>query len=205
MAKFNEILVGRFNRFLQRFLSMKGGPPAAQLATEITPQIEMDSAENLENRFPMGWRSWSGFLNSPASVGNNSSGRMNNPQGSNTLVVIEKISFGCTLTDTPQVTKGPINGGNLAGTVSGSNRDARMGASGSVVLLSQAGQVGVVGTVIWLGQVPGKASIDVILYQNEEIVLMPGDVLTCFSGVVNQAIFFSFQWRERALEEGELT
>jgi len=39
MAKFNEILAGRYNRFLQKLFQMKGGPPSAQLSSEITTNI----------------------------------------------------------------------------------------------------------------------------------------------------------------------
>src|SRR5882762_4396490 len=42
MARFNEILTGRYNRFLQKLLQMKGGPPSAQLASEIQPGFNVE-------------------------------------------------------------------------------------------------------------------------------------------------------------------
>src|SRR5260370_33791823 len=93
MAKFNESLVGRFNRFLQRFLSMKGGPPSAQLSTEIASQIELDNAGWLENRFPMGWRSYGGFAIGAAAVGQTSAVFLRNPTTSGIIAVIEKLTI----------------------------------------------------------------------------------------------------------------
>ena len=40
MALYNEILVGRFNRGLQKFLSIKGGPPAPQRPMSLEQTIE---------------------------------------------------------------------------------------------------------------------------------------------------------------------
>src|SRR5262249_653642 len=42
MAVFNEINVGRFNRYLQKLLQIKGGPPVPSLAGEINPAPSID-------------------------------------------------------------------------------------------------------------------------------------------------------------------
>src|SRR5258708_26699837 len=39
MARFNEILVGRYNRYLQKLLGIKGPPPSAQRSPEVGSQI----------------------------------------------------------------------------------------------------------------------------------------------------------------------
>jgi hypothetical protein len=93
MAKFNEILVGRFNRALQKLLSMKGGPPSAQLATEITPNIQFNSMGQ-DFRALEDWYRF-GIISNIGPVAAAQSGvRLRNPANSNRIAVFEKISAG---------------------------------------------------------------------------------------------------------------
>src|SRR5260370_2123300 len=78
MARFNEILVGRYNRFLQRLLSMKGGPPAPQLASEIQPQMDVEALP-VELRFLLGWHLYQNTVSQGASVGNAAGVQIRNP------------------------------------------------------------------------------------------------------------------------------
>ena len=58
MAVFNEILVGRFNRALQKFTGIKGGPPAPTHSTEIMPVIPFPIGR--EFRYLESWALWGG-------------------------------------------------------------------------------------------------------------------------------------------------
>src|SRR5260370_10296088 len=91
MAKFNEILSGRFNRALQKMLSMKGGPPSAQLATEIGTQFQFPLGvefRNLES-----WFRYGAAPGLPAVAAANAVFRFRNPAGSNVVAVVEKLAF----------------------------------------------------------------------------------------------------------------
>src|SRR5229473_7164270 len=102
MAKFNEILVGRFNRALQKLLSMKGGPPSAQLATEITPNIQFNSMGQ-DFRALEDWYRF-GIANEVlANAANQSATRLRNPATSNRIVVIEKIVIGVSIAAQVQI------------------------------------------------------------------------------------------------------
>src|SRR5260370_35912976 len=92
MARFNEILVGRYNRFLQRLLSMKGGPPAPQLASEIQPQMDVEALP-VELRFLLGWHLYHQTLNQGASVANTSGVQVRNPLTSGMVAVLTSIQI----------------------------------------------------------------------------------------------------------------
>src|SRR5258708_13178542 len=90
MARFNEILVGRFNRFLQKWLSMKGGPPSPQLATEIQPNFNFFSGA--ENRALESWFLYGTFSSQAAVALQNSFFQLRNPSKSGVLAAIEAIA-----------------------------------------------------------------------------------------------------------------
>jgi hypothetical protein len=45
---------------------------------------------------------------------------------------------------------------------------------------------------------------DVIIDENQEIPLLPGDSYVFYANTLNQVLAVSFFWRERILEESEL-
>jgi hypothetical protein len=210
VAKYNEILVGRFNRFLQRFLSMKGDPPAPQLAGEITPQFQIDDAQNMENRFPAGWRSYGLVLGQAAVAAQHSAIRIFNPIGSGVIGVIEKatiFSIAAVAADSPFISR--LQGGVAFTTsVVGGLRDLRQGpSSGSTIQLATGSAVNSTGLGIWQTSYGAGANVtvDAILNEHQELTLAPGDSYTFWSNIVNQALNGAWWWRERPLEEGELT
>jgi hypothetical protein len=52
---------------------------------------------------------------------------------------------------------------------------------------------------------PAGSGVDIILFENQEIPLLPGEFLQLISGALNQSIATSWFWRERILEESERT
>src|SRR5260370_15215175 len=92
MARFNEILAGRFNRALQKFLDMKGGPPSPQLASEISSNFQFNQM-GIDFRYLEGWNRFGLHAAFGASVGNNSGLQLRNPVGSNLVVIIESLRF----------------------------------------------------------------------------------------------------------------
>jgi len=99
MARFNEILAGRYNRFLQKLFVLKGGPPSPQLSSEIG--IAMVLFNGVENRWLESWERFffTSFL--AASAANEGGVRLRNPAGSNVMVVIERVEISELLPDNP--------------------------------------------------------------------------------------------------------
>src|SRR6266852_9029470 len=83
MAKFNEILTGRFNRALQKSLQLKGGPPAAQLASEIMPTLA--HFRGREDRFLESWNLYGSAGAGVATAGIVTGFRLRNPKTSGVL------------------------------------------------------------------------------------------------------------------------
>src|SRR5260370_7654753 len=90
MALHNEILVGRFNRFAQRHFGLKGGPAVPQLSSEL--QLQMSIKSGIENYLLESWNRYVATGTVPATVGIGASARLRNPRGSNTLIVVERIT-----------------------------------------------------------------------------------------------------------------
>lgn len=210
MARYNEILVGRYNRFLQKLFAMKGGPVAPQLASEIAPAFPLFSG--VENRYLESWNLF-GFRVAIAAVALNASGfRFRNPAGSNVVAVFTKLGF--TLGSGLAASTILINlGAGVADlTTPFANSNARMDPRGSAspqliistqsttpavpAISASAASIGVV-------NLAASANYDFIVTDLHEFPLLPGDELQCANTVVNNPIDAAVFWRERFLEDSE--
>src|SRR5260370_26198570 len=105
MARFNEILSGRFNKHLTRLFSIKGTAPSAQLASEIQPSIQMFNGA--ENRFLESWNRFGSGSNVTGAAANQAAWQIRNPGpippsvSSGVIVVIERLSFSSSVNDPP--------------------------------------------------------------------------------------------------------
>lgn len=203
MALYNEILVGRFNRALQKLLGLKGGPPAPQLAGEIAPSLPLPWGR--EMRALESWFTFAFTAGIGAAAGQQSVARMRNPANSNVVAVFERICVALVLTDQPLL-QSQASGADLVVTAFSSQQrlDPR-GATGSNLIFS-SNTVGVPAVaLINKLQIAGapNTTADFIITDIEEIPLLPGDALQVQSNNVNQALNVSWLWRERFLEEGE--
>ncbi|SRR5216683_2163026 len=203
MARFNEILAGRYNRFLQKLLSMKGGPPAPQLASEITVGIPL--MHGAENRYLEGWDQYAAsFQLAPGGIGNQDVLRVRNPVGSNVVAVFFKASASTAAAfDTIFLETGAGIADLIPNAVANNRFDARSRPQTSMNI-STIGQVPTAfGSTKALGNVVANTTLDFIVYENQEIPILPGDALQLRQGVLNQAVIFTLQWRERFLEDSE--
>src|SRR5260370_26890559 len=125
MARFNEILVGRYNRFLQRLLSMKGGPPAPQLASEIQPQMDVEALP-VELRFLLGWHLYQNTVSQGASVGNAAGVQIRNPLTSGAVAVITSLQISLTSAEIVNISQtfGGVTG-DLTNVFNGQRVDSR--------------------------------------------------------------------------------
>jgi hypothetical protein len=208
MARYNEILVGRYNRFLQKFLSMKGGPPAPQLSSEIGATWTL--FHGVENRYLEGWERFAGNGALAAAAANGSGVRLRNPAGSNVMAVIERLSFSTIIAETPFLQFGFTNTVDLATIVStaGNKLDNRGRPNPTLILSQTNATAGVVPALDFTLDNPRTSANGLVLWindENQELTLLPGATIQVVTSAVNQDIQAAFVWRERLLEESERT
>ncbi len=206
MAIFNEILSGRYNRALQKIFAIKGSPPVRQLGGEVTPVHFLFSG--VENRFLEQWNRFGAAINIPAVAGLNAAVQFRNPATSGVVAVIERVSFSESLVDNIFISQS-TNDAQLAAAIGQRCLDNRP-VKGSATTLGAACQtttgngIPIVGGVIDLVAVQANTDYPyLIMDENQEITILPGDVLYLFTSNVNIIFRASFLWRERALEDSE--
>jgi hypothetical protein len=207
LAIYNEILVGRFNRALQKAFGMKGGPPAPQLASEIAPTVTM--FYGVENRYLEGWNRF-GNSNSVAAggAGNRSAFRIRNPKGSNVIAVIEKLTVFAILADQPFVTSSISDPGTLAAAsviVVNTGLDNRGSPTPNMDLSASVNAGAILGVGILQAALAANSTFELISFEDQELPLVPNSGYTLYANTLNQQLFYSILWRERVLEASEIT
>jgi hypothetical protein len=206
MARFNEILEGRFNRALQKISGIKGAASTPQLGTEIMPVFPL--FWGAESRYLEGWilHSWETVF--AASAANLNAAMLRNPVGSNVVAVFHKVlwaagvingvimSLGPKTTDLPT----PVT---LAAP---SNFDQRFGSvTRSIMLASiqQAAGPSAAPPDRAFAFTGANTTFDFINDGIQEFPLLPGWAVNLRTTVVNTNDAFSFWWRERPMTEQE--
>jgi hypothetical protein len=204
MARFNEILVGRYNRLVQKLFSMKGGASLVTIADEMMPVLPF--FHGVENRYLEGWDRFGFNVSVAGTVGNNSGVRIRNPSASNVIVVFEKLNVvPLTAADQPllQIIGSAADLGTLVASAN-SRLDTR-GRNQFSLSFSKASPAANPGVFIdQLGVAIGTDGEFIISIQ-QELPLLPGDAYQISSNVLNQGLQVSARWRERFLEESERT
>jgi hypothetical protein len=212
MAGFNEILSGRFNRALQKLFSMKGPASVNELATTVQPNVQF--SWGTEMRYLEAWNRFGASTQVGPTAAVVNAFQIHNPTTTGIVAVIEKFSIfpGAGVTDTFVVLRtGPQNDGTeLANILVNTTMrfDARTGTQGgSCILSSQAAAApGVIGSPKLIAPIQtngGPPFSDVIITDDQQITLLPGDAVQVIGGTVNIAWFVSVWWRERPLEDSE--
>jgi hypothetical protein len=211
MARFNEILVGRYNRFLQKLLVLKGGPPSPQLSSEIGAGFVLFSG--VENRYLEQWDRFGFQIGIGANAGFTSGVQMSNSLGSNVIMVLERLDI--TPVTTVQassminVTAGTFSGNLAAITGSPNCRMDRRGRSSCTAIFSSENTnaaIATLGNQYGTYEIGGTLpTVQMILTENQEITILPNDAIRIFSQVQNSGLNVNWGWRERLLEESERT
>ncbi len=203
MAKYNEILVGRFNRALQRMTGIKGGPPTPQLAGEIMPVLPM--FYGVEHRYLESWELFGvGTSVAAQGVGTNAALKLRNPAGSNMVAAIIKIVtsnttaaaafFGLTVLASNTDLATPVG-------TTGSRFDARGRPTPTAIMSAGQSTAGIQGLI-------DQATLSIYEWLQDsmqELPLLPGDSLLIGTNSPNNIGFTaSIWWRERFLEDSEL-
>jgi hypothetical protein len=205
MAGFNEILVGRYNRALQKLLSMKGAAAMNTLSGELAATIS--TFYGVENRYLESWNRFGVSTTVAAGgAGNRAGFRFRNPPG-NLVAVIEKLIVSTNVADQPF-----LNYSNTAATVDlaqtvvtvNTGLDNR-GSPSPGLSVTASGNVGaLLGVTVESVTLPAVSNFDFIVFEDHEIPIMPGSSYTLYSSILNSTFNFSMLWRERVLEESEL-
>jgi hypothetical protein len=206
MARHNEINVGHFNRFLQKFTGIKGPAVAPTLVPEIAPTLSLFSG--VENRYIAGWNRYGGVAVATNVAAQTSGCSFLNPIGSNIIAVWESVIIFASAVSSNFFIE-VLNGGlTLAGAGGPPFKlDFRTQSTAMCILntgnnLAQ-GLFNVVKKYQWGGAQLGQ--IEVIAYKNQEMTALPGDVWRVRTDGVNIQLTVVWTWRERFLEESERT
>lgn len=208
---FNEILVGRLNRWCQKFYAIKSGTASL---TQLLPTVQTVNIvqSGKEDGYLQSWNRFA-FTATAAAVAAQSSGvQLSNPTGSGTVAVIEKINVMPGATSLCQVF---IQGSPLVltGIVYGAIRlDRRTagatGAGNPVCTASQGAPITIPAAAAnpsfrMLATTTGNTEF--ITTPNQEWTILPGDSLVAVLELVNTQVSVAIMWRERALEPSEFT
>ncbi len=206
MAKFNEINAGRFNRALQKSLQLKGGPPSAQLASEVMPILAF--FRGAEDRSLESWYRFASWAQCVATVAAHGVAQLRNPKTSGAIVVVERISFNNqTNADLITLSIGTNDTDLLANSALALldiRSQRRAGASAKSTNQSNATGIPIEFAFAAVGILLNQ-EFSFITTENQEIVLAPGDELKVFGNSSNSALNINFIWRERALEDSEVS
>ena len=202
---FNEILVGRLNRYVQKLLVIKN----TALRT-LSPDLvcTMQIQNGVEDRYLQGWQRFMFTTTSPAVAASNSTVQLRNPANSGVIAVIEKLNImPGTAASLVQVQIINLSTDAATALTMTANRIDRRGQPAPTLIPSQGtvGAIGAIGQAIFrmLGLVAGN--VEFIATVNQELTILPGDALVTLNEVQNEAQSTAIMWRERVLESSELT
>lgn len=205
MARFNEILVGRYNRLVQKLFSMKGSAALVTLSDEMFAVLPL--FYGAENRYLEGWDTFGVSIGQAAVAAQFGMVRLRNPVASNMIATVFKaIAIVSTAAATASLNRETVSTDYTTVYANAGQRfDQRGRANPTCVVSSQtaAAQTGV--ALANVGLPFAGSSQDFLITDIQEIPLLPGDALNISINTVNLAQTATFWWRERFLEDSERT
>jgi hypothetical protein len=200
MGKYNEILVGRYNRSITKLFGMKGPAAVAQLASDI--QVSHTVFSGSENRYHEGWDRFGAALAPGPVAAQNSVGQLRNPGASGVVAVLEKLSVVTSVADTALNITEVFSGiADLTNQFVGSALDGRTGRRSALIPSSQNNLVTLLGLGLW--QFPTVANVPFDFLNSLEIPMVPNHALRFTTTVLNTILWVNLVWRERVLEDSE--
>ncbi len=205
MAKYNEILTGRYNKFITKLFGMKGPAPAPQLSSDIA--MQMAFFNGVENRFLESWNRYCITAVSNGGGTNFPQIRFRNPTTSKVIAVIERVRFvNNAAADKPFITFAAGLSDLTALALPRTVVDLRQGPNvQSTLVISFANNQAASGATFWQGNMPIGVDVEALLKSDDELIVAPNDAMNLFGNVVANAITVIVLWRERSLEDSELT
>lgn len=201
MAIYNEILVARYARMLQKLFGTKGTVPAKQLAGEL--MAVMPVFNGVENRYLEGWDRFAVPLGVTGGAAQNGAIAFRNPAGSNVLAVVEQIIIGSTVAKNVSVQRNvTADLTTVVGLAGNRVPDTRQRPNPALIASSSVNATGT-GFSMFSIQTVANQSFRVIANSNHEIPILPGDGIQLFDNTQAAQMNISLLWRERFLEESE--
>jgi hypothetical protein len=206
----NEILgsAARFNQTLTRKFGITGGAPSPQLTPEIAPVYAFPL--NLEDRILAGEIVAAGTKVQIAVAGIRSAIQLNNPTGSNIVVVVEHIegySGSADVVAAGIIAALPLPALPNPGDVTW--RDTRTRSNGGAYTREPVARI----TSTGAGGAPAYSGGNLFLRNvaaniefeyDTPFVLGPGYCIQFNQATVNEVLICSFAWREVPLAQGEV-
>lgn len=202
MARYNEILVGRYNKFLTKLLGMKGPAPAPQLAGDITASLPLFSG--VEHRWLESWELFGTAVATVATAVQTNAVLFRNPVNSNVVAVFEKLVITSGVAQEIDMSIGAAIADLTTG-FSSFPRDSRNRpnptVSASFSVASPAALAGIIGRFNVVVSTP----FEVLFTDLHELPVLPGRGVQFNNTVANQTLIVTAWWRERFLEDSERT
>lgn len=194
----------RVSQWLEKRFNAKGG----NVITDLDPSlgVEMSFPSGVEDRYLQGWNRFAVFVAVAAGgAGNFSRVRIRNPVASNVILVIEQLTVSAiTTADFPFVTWGATTTDLVAlATLTFTRIDPRGNPQPTAIVSSASQAAG--GVAFLQRNIAANATADYINNVDQELPILPGQVIDVQAGTANQQTNVTFMWRERALELSELT
>lgn len=197
-----SIYLARISSWLEKRFNAKGSPVIQDLDPSIRAVLTWPSG--VEDRYLQGWNRF-GMVAFPGAVAAQFAGiRMRSPTAANVLVVMESIFAFSPIADQPRIVYNTGLGDLTPTSVTNARLDSRSNPQPSGAM-SSGNVASTTGNALIQRTMQVNVGIEFINNPNQELTVLPGDSLTVYSNVVNQALNCSFIWRERSLELSELT
>lgn len=206
MAGPNEIQVGRFNRFVQKFLGIKGTPPMPSVSSDLQLTYEFESA--VDTAYLEGWDTFLMYNSIAPAAGQLTNAGLRNPAGSNCVAVIEVVGW-INSAAADSVVLNLYRGATLDNVVvrQGLSLDARSRPRSTCIPSDNgAGNAGGIGGTVHpytARTLVAASGFSNLLQWGEQIPLLPGDAIQLASGLVTVSNSYQIRWRERFLEQDE--
>lgn len=197
-----SVWLGRYSDWLTRLLNSKGGP----LLVDVDPSLRAVAAvqEGNEDRYLQGWNRFGFALGVSAVAANFPTFQIRNPAGSNIVAVVESLTFFQSAADEPSLTWGAtVTDLTSVASLTFTRIDPRGQPQPTCIISSVAGPANLAIFRQIAQQAGGFAEF--IPTVNSEFTVLPGQILKAFGNLANIAATFSILWRERALQQSELT
>jgi len=208
MAIFNEILVGRFNRALQKLTGIKGMAPAPQLSGEIMAVIPLFFG--VEERYPESWNRFAAFTAVTGGAAQNAGVRLRIPGSTNVIVVLESILLDFSVNDLVTVRVNPTGVTTDLTAVPSSNITTldQRAAPLPNASFSNSTNFGALTPNFPSPLGLASTSVQLIGNPNQEVTLVGtektgGASIDFLDTTVATQLRVGLIWRERLLEEGE--
>lgn len=199
MALYNEIQVGRYNGILHKLLGMKEGAPSPQLSGDVVPALILES-ERAEWAYLAGTKLMVGHASLAASVGNVGNVQCWVPSGSNVVVTIDRIYFGCVTSKEFYISWSTVA---LTTQSVAASRDSRNGIG--VIIGAAHVRYQFAAAPLGTGSIMKfNAGSGFVAMMDVPFVITPGFGIIVSNTVQNSEMSVNFAYRERTLEPSEL-